>query len=319
MTIIHIIQVPIPYPVKWVNCYYFEDSIPTLIDTGLNLPECYESLVEGIRNSGGAASGLRRVVATHGHMDHAGLAGKLRDLSGAEILVHADDQTKLLTDKETIESKIAAFDRILLETGCPEEKRAEALEPLSERFSTFMSHAAECVPLNGGESIQFDDFNLRVLHTPGHSPGSTCLLNEANGDLFSGDSLIDELYVDPSSSMEPLSTHLASLDMLVHLPVRRVYPGHGSSYANFKNRIKRIRQYHDRRTAKVKEILQNSEAPQSPYAIASRLFGVEQGIDLLWAVSSVRFHLERLESIGEAVRISAGNSAYNYVPAVANS
>jgi glyoxylase-like metal-dependent hydrolase (beta-lactamase superfamily II) len=319
MTIVHRIQVPIPYPVKWVNCYYIEDSIPTLIDTGLNLPECYETLIDGIRDSGGAASELRRVITTHGHMDHAGLAGKLCDLSGAEILIHAGDQTKLLNDKKTIESKIAAFDEILLKMGCPDKRRAEAVQPLSERFDTFMSHAPESVPLCGGEEIPFDDFNLRVIHTPGHSPGSMCLFNETNGDLYSGDSLIDELYIDPSSSMKALSAHFASLDMLVNLPVRRVHPGHGSSYANLKNRIKRIRQYHDRRTLKVKEILQNSENPQSPYTIASRLFGLESGIDLLWAVSSVRFHLERLESSGETVRISTGNSAYHYVPAAMDS
>ena len=91
MTKIKKIQIPIPFPVKWVNCYYIPGSVPTLIDTGVNANECLETIKSAIEAEGGKLSDVRRIIATHGHGDHVGLAGKIQKISGAEVFVNSLD------------------------------------------------------------------------------------------------------------------------------------------------------------------------------------------------------------------------------------
>jgi glyoxylase-like metal-dependent hydrolase (beta-lactamase superfamily II) len=83
MTRIHRIEVPIPFPLKTVSCYYILDSIPTLIDTGVNSAAGLDIIERKIRSVGGRLSDLKRIILTHGHTDHVGLAGKIASHSGA--------------------------------------------------------------------------------------------------------------------------------------------------------------------------------------------------------------------------------------------
>ena len=77
MTTVTRIEVPIPFPAQWVNSYYIHDSVPTLIDTGINTDEGLEAIRSVIEAAGGSLDQVRRIIGTHGHMDHIGLAGRI--------------------------------------------------------------------------------------------------------------------------------------------------------------------------------------------------------------------------------------------------
>lgn len=136
------------------------------------------------------------IFLTHGHFDHMLAAGELQKAGGAQVYVHPKD-APMLTDAE-----LCAYDAIASRLAMPKEINAR--------------------------DYPDEVCGFRVLHTPGHTPGSVCLYNEAEKALFSGDTLFRAGYGRydlPGGSVREL---IGSLDMLLALPEDTVvYPGHG--------------------------------------------------------------------------------------------
>ncbi len=122
MTSVHTIQVPLPFPVKWINSYYVEDSVPTLIDTGIHGDESLEAVRSEIAETGGALEDLGRIIITHGHLDHMGLAGTIAQISGAEVFIHAWDKAKTtIVDPEHVSETRRKYSLFFAEAGMPED------------------------------------------------------------------------------------------------------------------------------------------------------------------------------------------------------
>ncbi len=142
---------------------------------------------------------LKLIVSTHGHWDHIGDNAALAEHTGAPIAVHPDDRYRLIDPK-----------------------------PLYAPFPIVPSVPA--VDLAEGGEIRFGEIRLRVLHTPGHTEGSVCLLAYDEGLLFSGDTLFTGGWgrVDfPGGSAEAMAESIARLAAMEdHL---RVFPGHGAA------------------------------------------------------------------------------------------
>jgi len=87
-------------------------------------------------------------------------------------------------------------------------------------------------PLSDGERLRFPSFTLRILHTPGHCPGSICIYLEEKGFLFSGDTVFPDLML-PNLSLprsDPLLL-LRSYERLSKLKIEKFFPGHGNPFS----------------------------------------------------------------------------------------
>jgi len=140
----------------------------TLVDPGLALT--FRRLVSGIEAAGHSASRITRIVVTHAHLDHAGALTRLKAISGARVFAHAAD-------------------RAFIEAG-----DAPPGDP-----STIRSRFGSRLPFSGFRACPIDDVladgdevgPLRVLHTPGHTPGHISLLHTDAGVLITGDAVIN--------------------------------------------------------------------------------------------------------------------------------
>ncbi len=87
--------------------------------------------------------------------------------------------------------------------------------------------------LRDNETLRFPDFTLKILHTPGHSPGAICIYLEEKKCLFSGDTVFGGLML-PNLSLpgsEPLAL-LRSYEKLSKLEIEKIFPGHGEPFSS---------------------------------------------------------------------------------------
>jgi len=142
----------------------------TLIDAGMVGSRL--TLERYLRRIGRRMDELDRIICTHGHPDHiGGLQELVRDRDDVAVLIHPDD--------------LAGLQRPLREALARTEDRAER----RGRIIQYLTKAPSApVPIQDGQVLPMLG-GLRVVHTPGHTPGSICLYAERLRMLFTGDVL----------------------------------------------------------------------------------------------------------------------------------
>ena len=155
--------------VRGGNVYLLADETLTLIDTGL--PRNSRRILTYIARIGRDPQELKRIILTHSHPDHAGSAAELWGLTGAEVLAHPAEVEVTRHGQTVIRPRVRAHRTWL--------RRFFARSPAAVGH---LVSDGEVIPCLGG---------LRVIHTPGHSPGSICLYLEKAQVLFSGDLIIN--------------------------------------------------------------------------------------------------------------------------------
>ena len=315
MTTIHRIVCPIPFPLKTVNCYYIEDTCPTLIDTGVDTPESLDHLSAAIREIGGSLKAIRRVIVTHAHTDHAGLAGRLADDCGCEVYIHRRDYPKFIgADAPQNQAYFQRFEEFLLFCGAPGARARDQARAFAERVRRLVAPLRDPHLLAGGETFAFDDFELHVVPTPGHSAGSVSLVDRERGAMFSGDFLLEHITPNPVAEFglaEGLTDYRsllhfeASLQWLQQQDVIEVLPGHGAAFGPARSRAAAILAHFAKRRQQILRMIAQDSAAQpggegmTAYPLACRMFPGLKDMAVFLGVSEVFAYLQQLEADGQ--------------------
>jgi len=324
-----IYRMPLPLPVpnlSHINTYLVKgDRGCLLIDTGWNTAEAFASLKKQLAELGIKGKEISRIVVTHAHPDHYGLAGKLKALFNATLYFHH-------LEKDFIETRYVHMDELLQEmgqwlnqNGVPPERLPE-LQQASLPMLKFVAPAMPDTTLYGGEVITCGDFSFNVLPTPGHAPGHICLYEPDRKLLFSGDHILPTITphvgLHPQSGSNPLGDYLDSLNRLEQMEVNLVLPGHEQPFTEFKERIEGITLHHRLRNAEILAAL-NSEA-KTAFELTTSITWLHDVNGVGWyklgnwdkrmAILETLAHLEAMRAKGEMEKFNRDDIRYYRSP-----
>ena len=302
MNFIFKISIPIPFEIQTVNIYLIKKEPITLIDTGMKLPETYRYLDNSLKEAGITWQHIKRVIITHGHVDHFGFGKRIMELSNPTFFVHKEEYLKI---KEGITFP-KGFAEVLIKNGTPDGMINKIINYVKKvnQFGDKLDKARFNI-LYGGERIEFDDrFYLKVIHTPGHTPGHICLYNEKDGIIFSGDHLLQKTTPNPlfdwrgkegnqSQHSKVLIDYIRSLRKIEKLDLKIAFPGHGLPFRDIKSLIQKIYNHHSQRLKNVLNEM-DSQKDMTPYQIGCKLFPDMNIKDVLLVVSEILGHLDIL-------------------------
>ena len=304
------IVVPTPFPVGAVNVHLVLADPVTLVDTGPRTPEAWEALVEGLASHGLTPPDVKRVLMTHGHQDHFGLAERLAD-AGAVLYGSVADGRHFRMERRTK----TLLDQ-LSRSGFGFVERAAMILSVTW-VDHFSDPLLEWEPLAGGETLGGDGWSVKVSAAPGHTPGSLVFEIPEAAVAFTGDTvlahvtpnaIVDEDPDRPGETYRSLSHYFQTLESLGRGEEKRgrrratrMKTGHGVDVPDFAVHRERLAGRYRRRANHIAGDLAGD--PKSVRELVRSIFPGLSQVNLYLAFSEILGFLMYLEDIGKVERL----------------
>lgn len=307
-------RIPMPGSLGHINSWLLDDADAdgegvAVVDTGICLTMCSD---EWKALYAGALKDVRitRVVGTHLHPDHIGLAGWIAKKRGVKLWMTRGemltaraivaDVSDTVPDEALVQSRAAGWDDAAIERQKSEGwgRFGMMVYPLPRSY----------VRMKDGDVVDMGAHQWRVVTGSGHSPEHACLWNEREGVLVSGDQVLPRISSNVSVNItepdaDPLGEWLASIDKLLNvLPADLIVcPAHGEPFKGLHVRLMALRDEHRMRLYNLAESIAKApmRAVDSFPLLFNRPIGEHnQGL----ATGEALAHLKRLEVEGRVKR-----------------
>lgn len=298
---IYTIYIPLPNnPLKSLNCYVIKTKNKNLIiDTGFNLPACYEALIDGLKELNIDINNTE-LFLTHMHADHTGLVSSIMKDDSIIYMSAVDyEYVRLMLDgywikrnKEYIKEGFNEHELNLLVTVNP----AKIYNP---------DRLFKIIAIEDNSKFYVGEYELTCISTPGHTPGHMCLYLEKEKILFSGDHILFD--ISPNISRWPtlensLKNYIDSLKKIKKYDINLTLPAHRNNDMDLYNRIDQLIHHHELRLEEIHEII-ISNPGLNAYDIAGKMKWSLKGkkwedapVQQKWfAVGETLAHLDYLE------------------------
>ena len=271
---IHVIKVRLPgSPLKNLNSYVFSSNGQSLlIDTGFNQPACLEDLRGGIAELG-LDMEKTDIFLTHLHADHCGLVSQIASAKSKVYMGHVD----LEMYQQSALGQFTVWHRFgqnYVREGFPESDIAETLRQNPAKNMVDNKFVA-MAPVRDGDEIRVGNRTLRCVFTPGHTPGHTCLYEEATKTMVLGDHVLFDITPNITSwgrnLPNSLKHYLASLDKVENMDVQVPLPAHRESGdKTFAQRVAELKKHHVQRLDELTGII-TAQPGLTGYELAARM------------------------------------------------
>ena len=311
---------PLPFPgLNAVNAFLLTgDAGATLVDCGLRNPQPdgdhgWADVTSALEAAGSTLGAVERLVVTHTHIDHYGMAARIVEETGCELWMHrcAHEELELYRDPDGAKTSLR---ELLADHGAAPSELDELTQ--FEDWRPFVSGVVEATnPCDGGESFVAGGREWTVVSTPGHARSHICLWSAAGGLLASGDHLLPTItpHIDfeRGGEEDPLGEFLESLEKVEDLDPKMVLPGHGRPFVEGAERARIIARHHDRRLGNILQVIRRE--PRSATHIVDEVFGSELlHFERRLALGEALAHLAYLRKRDEVERIEAEDGTFLY-------
>lgn len=274
---VYLLRMPLPFRLNHINVYILDDPEGwTLVDCGLNSPDtiaAWEQLFDTFLRG----KPVVRIVVTHLHPDHIGMAQWLHEKTGAPVRMTAIELEMAhrvfnlpISDPPRIR---AHYQRLGVEG-----KRLEAMVTQASTYRTLVKVLpawVECLGVR--DALTVGKRTWRILIGRGHSPGCACLWSSSDGILIAGDHVLPN--ISPNINLlsvgpvNPLDEYLTSLDVFGCLLCTLLLPAHGLPTTCFRDRVSELIDHHVQRLEHLKRICTEprTAADCVPYLFESSL------------------------------------------------
>ena len=304
-------RLPLPFALDHVNCWLLgEAGDHVLIDTGVDLPSTRELLqhhLAALPNNGGVPT-PERLLATHFHPDHIGLAGWF-SAAGSALLGSGIETTisRLLWNTED-QSYADFYVDWYTENGLPQSVIQTVKKSPNTYKKVVHSPPDESLwtLLEQGQSVELGGHSYEVIIGRGHAPDMIMLYRAHDRVLIAADQVLPSISPNVSvmprlDDQNPLHSFLETLERLKILPEDTlVLPSHGAPFVGLHARLNVLREHHELRLS---EVLEACDEPRSAHDLFAVLFRRElDAQQMSFALGESLAHLHYLENQGKLTR-----------------
>lgn len=251
------IELPTIFEAMTVNSWLIKGDENILIDCGEQTDKTWDALNKGLQENGLTLQDISKVVITHAHLDHMGMANRITQNSDAIIWV-SEMVYEWAINLETLLGRRtkAILAAILPNIAKDDHSKVHdfGYKKLSPYWDEIPEDRLHVFPMEG--AIDFGGQAWEIIYTPGHCLNQTCFYQKDTGWLLSADMIlpmipipiIDAARTDPYEGGKSLMMHLASYEKLLPLNITKAFPGHFDILENIPSLIENQKmRIHDRK------------------------------------------------------------------------